>query len=179
MPQGSVLGPTLFMLYINDICNVSQVLKFVLFAGDNSTLYSDANALNHKSVVNCELDKLHTWFTLNKLSLDVSKTNYVIFGNCKMNCDLDIRIHNNQIARVNKTEFLGVLIEENLDWKNYIPCAKSKISRVVGVMYRASHVLETASLFTLCCLLQKSVVKLMCGVNRFCHTNMLFIDIEY
>ena len=128
---------------------MSQLLKFVLFADDTNILYSDENILNLTRVVNRELDKLYTWFTVNKRSLNVSKTNYIIFGNCKLNCDLDIRIHNNQIARVNNKKFLGVLIDEKLDWKKHIICVKTNLSRIIGVMYRASQVLETKSLFTL------------------------------
>ncbi len=73
VPQGSELGPKLFILYINDICNVSKILKFVLFADDTNILYSDANANNLNIVVNSELDKLNTWLIINKLSLNVSK----------------------------------------------------------------------------------------------------------
>ena len=98
VPQGSVLGPRLFILYINDICNVSKILKFVLFADDTNILYSDANVKNLltylNNVVNTELDKLNTWFIINKLSLNVSKTNYILFGNRKVHSDLDIKIHN-------------------------------------------------------------------------------------
>ena len=57
-PQGSVVGPKLFILYINDICNVSQLLKFVLFADDTTILYSGAYVHWLRSVVNCELDKI-------------------------------------------------------------------------------------------------------------------------
>ena len=88
VPQGSVLGPRLFILYINDICNVSQILKFVLFADDTNILYSDANLNNLNIVGNIELDKLNTWFIINKLSLNVSKTNYILFGNRKVHSDL-------------------------------------------------------------------------------------------
>ena len=103
VPQGSVLGPRLFILYINDICNVSKILKFVLFADDTNILYSDANINNLNNVVNSELDKLNTWFIINKLSLNVSKTNYILFGNRKVHADLDIKIHNDNITSNNAT----------------------------------------------------------------------------
>ena len=65
-------------------------------------------------MANCELDKLYIWFSVNKLSLNVSKTNYLVFVNHKINCDLDIQIHNGQITRVSKTKFFGVLIDTNI-----------------------------------------------------------------
>ena len=98
VPQGSVLGQKLFILYINDICNVSKRLKFILFADDTNILYSDANVHNLISVINYELDKLYTWFSVNKLSLNASKTNYMVFERRKINCDVDIKINSNQIT---------------------------------------------------------------------------------
>ena len=150
VPQGSVLGPKLFILYITDICNVLQSLKCVLFADDTDILYSDTGVLSLRSVVNCELDKLYTRFNVNKLSLHVSKTNYMVFGNRRINCDLDIQIHIHiQITRVSKIKFLGVLIDEKLTWKDQINNVKTNLSRITGVMYRASHVLGTTSLLYL------------------------------
>ena len=83
------------------------------------------------------------------MSLNVSKTNYMVFGNRRINCDLDIQIHDDQITRVSKTKFLGVLIDEKLTWKDKINNVKTNLSRITGVMYRASHVLRTTSLLTL------------------------------
>ena len=201
MPQGSVLRPRLFILYINDnICNVSTFLKFVLFADDTNILYSDANVKNLNNVVNTELDKLNTWFIINKLSLNVSKTNYIIFGNRKVHSDLDIKIHNDKITRVSETKFIGVWIDEKLNWKKHVECVKRNLSRVVGIIYSARHILGNETLLTLyyslflpilsyCCdilgitytstihcigILQKRVIRLIYGMNRQCHTNMLF-----
>ena len=146
--QGSVLGPRLFILYINDICNVSTILKFVLFADDTNILYSDANVNNLNIVVNSELDKLNTRFIINKLSLNVSKTNYILFGNRKVHSDLDIKIHNDKITRVSEIKFLGVWIDEKLNWKKHVECVKRNLSRVVGIIYRARHILGTEHLLT-------------------------------
>ena len=81
VPQGSILGPALFILYINDMCNVSMLMKSIVFADDTNFFYSGDNLSQVCETVSTELDKLHSWFQVNKLSLNISKTNFMIFGN--------------------------------------------------------------------------------------------------
>ena len=68
VPQGSVLGPLLFILCINDICNVSKVFDCILFADDTNLFSSDNDINDLCGIINVELDKLNTWFSVNKLS---------------------------------------------------------------------------------------------------------------
>ena len=75
MRQGSILGPQLFILYVNDMCNVSKLLKFILFADDTNIFYSHDRLPELVNVLNTELDNMYTWFCVNKLSLNVAKTN--------------------------------------------------------------------------------------------------------
>ena len=79
VPQGSVLGPLLFLVYINDICNSCNQMKFYLFADDTNLLYADKNLKSLESTINDELCKLYDWLIANKLSLNIKKSNYVIF----------------------------------------------------------------------------------------------------
>ena len=172
VPKGSVLGPKLFILYINDICNVSKLLKFISFADDTHILYSDSNVHNLISIMNHELDKLYTWFSVNKLSLNASKTNYMVFGRRKINCDVDVKINSSQITRVNKTQFLGIMIDEQLNWKEQIHQVQTGLSRITGVMYRANHVLGTASLLTLYHSLFLPIMGYSCDIwGNACATN--------
>ena len=81
VPQGSILGPKLFILYVNDICNISKILKFVLFADDTNIFCSGHDAMQLSRYLSNELDKLSVWFAVNKLISNVSKTKFMVFGN--------------------------------------------------------------------------------------------------
>ena len=124
VPQGSILGPKLFILYINDIVQVSDLLKLIIFADDTNAFYSGENIRNVANTVSSELNKLKIWFGVNKLSLNVSKTNYMVFTNSKIPPNIDISIQDYIIEKVNVTKFLGVLIDEKLNWKQHIEMVK-------------------------------------------------------
>ena len=79
VPQGSILGPALFILYINDMCNVSMLMKSIVFADDTNFFYSGDNLSQACEIVSTELGKIHSWFQVNKLSLNISKTNFYDF----------------------------------------------------------------------------------------------------
>ena len=76
VPQGSILGPTLFIMYI-DICKVSQVFRYILFADDTNLLCCDRDLNELVRMINGGLEQLQTWFSVNRLSLNISKTNYI------------------------------------------------------------------------------------------------------
>ena len=140
VPQGSILGPKLFILYINDICNASTSLKFILFADDTNVFYSGVDIQTMCECISRELDKLHVWLSVNKLSLNVDKTNFILFGNRKNIDDVCISMNNSIITRVRATKFLGVIIDEKLTWKDHISLVRSKLSKTVGILYGIRHI---------------------------------------
>jgi len=79
VPQGSILGPLLFFIYINDVCCSSSVLKFILFADDTNLFYSSKSMRDLQHVLIHQMAALSDWFKANKLSLNIDKNSYILF----------------------------------------------------------------------------------------------------
>ena len=148
VPQRSILGQLLFILYVNDITKI----EIILFADDTTLLYSHPDISSKINSINMKLNEISNWFKANKLSVNSSKTNYMILGtshitnkyidvneychgdDININSTISIAFHNKEkvakqkinvilddvsLERVNFRKFLGVIIDENLTWKNH------------------------------------------------------------
>ena len=157
VPQGSVLGPLLFLIYVNDIHKSSSKLSFYLFADDTNILYADKSLQTLEVTVNDELLKVHEWLTSNKLTLNVKKSNYVIFHPYQKKIDLKVNIMMfdsdsklfKPLEEKKYIKYLGVIIDSNLSWKYHIGYITSKLSRTIGIIARIRHHVPTDTLLTI------------------------------
>lgn len=156
VPQGSILGPLLFLIYMNDINTCSQKFKFLCFADDTTIILSLCHNLKHKKncenvdinlqEINNELNRLYEWLTVNMLSINLDKTKYMVFHNPQRNLTQNpkydylaeepslIKINNIPIERVKFHMFLGFKIDENLNWKEHVNYISNKISKTIGII---------------------------------------------
>jgi len=144
VPQGSVLGPVLFLIYINDMCKASVKLNFIHFADDTTVFHSHDNIDTLAREVNGELNQLNAWLITNRLSLNVSKTSFMIFSDKKIIHDPVVCISDKVLHRVVKSKFLGIFLDENLSFGPHIDYLCKQVSQAVGMLNRLSSVMPHA-----------------------------------
>ena len=148
VPQGSVLGPLLFLIYVNDIKNVTPDISIRLFADDTNVFLHDKSCDRLIDDTKTTIQKLKTWFDVNKLTVHLGKTNFTIF-HCNSNrdhkCYEKFSVDNIDIFRTVTTKYLGVIIDEELSWKQHVNDLCNKLIKYTGIFYKTRSKLPVSS----------------------------------
>jgi len=149
VPQGSVLGPLLFILYVNDLANVVPDNQLKMFADDINLFIFDSNMNKLEVKANNYLKMMNIWFPANKLSLNINKTCYSVFSRNKLSAtdtELNLYIGNQKIAKTMNCKYLGIFIDENLNWKIHIDYIYKKLIKFTGIFYKIRDVVPAVCL---------------------------------
>jgi len=152
VPQGSILGPLLFSIYINDLVTINNIFRFIMYA-DDTTIYfnmEDFPRVNLGDNISNELNKVDIWLRQNKLSLNADKTKCMIFHTCQKRVNpIQLSIGGKQIENLKSFKFLGIIFDESLTWKLHTHMVTNKLAKVIGILSRLKFVYPQNALISI------------------------------
>lgn len=205
VPQGSILGPLLFNIYVNDIVNVDTDTKYVIYADDTTLLFTSNNAKDLVITANSVLAKMYKWSVENALTINTDKTKTVLFQakNKNMSLPSDVLLNNSILEILTSAKTLGVIFDEDMSWNSHINYIAGKLSQIAGRVYAlkflplkvklliyhslfASHLNYCILVWGTTCstninrlfLLQKKIIRSICNEKFDSHTAPLFARLE-
>lgn len=151
VPQGSILGPLLFLIYINDIGNCLEFCQIRMFADDTLIFVAEDNIDEAIVKINTDLDSLYHKICMNKLKLNIRKTKVLIIDNKNSlnKYESNIKINNVNLDIVDHVKYLGVIIDENLSFKNHLSYISGKIGSKINVLSRLRNELNCQQKITI------------------------------
>ena len=152
VPQGSILGPLLFIMYTSDMTDITQENKMIVYADDTTVLVSGNTITEAMQHCNDILNRFYLYFTVNKLSINPSKTKYMIYKpvfksskNRKLlhnTTHTRVMLNGNVLEQVDKIQFLGVIINNKLTWEDHKQHIRRKICKSLGIIYKCKYILN-------------------------------------
>ena len=144
VPQGSILGPLLFIIYINDILKSSKTFEFVQFADDTCLFIKDKDKKSLTDTTNTELSKISDWLVSNELSLNVAKSNFLYFSLIKADEPPSLKLQGSEIECKEVVKYLGILIDNKLNWSHQTKAVKLKVSRGIGLLHSTKFLIPNS-----------------------------------
>jgi hypothetical protein len=148
VPQGSILGPLLFIIYINDLVNATSSFRPIIYA-DDTTLVATLNSFqnNRDMEINRELSKINDWLKLNKLSLNYSKTKAMVFHTMQRTVNYpDLYFENHKIEFVESFNLLGIILDKHLKWNSHTESISKKLAKTCGIIGKLKHTIPKSAL---------------------------------
>lgn len=149
VPQGSILGPLLFIIYINDLAYLDSKCKFFIYADDTALFFRHKDPIVLQDMINTTLPKVSNWLRSNFLSLNASKTIYQVYNKHKLDININVEIDHVDIEKKHTVKYLGILIDDDMNFTSHINAVTNTVSRNVGVMSRIKYFVEAKQLLQL------------------------------
>ena len=149
VPQGSVMGSLLFIIYINDFPNISNSMHCTMYADDTTVSFKNASVSELYADCNETMVKVYNWMISNRLSINMDKTCYMLLTTRKCDFNNDVYISSNVIKRETCVKFLGIMFDDNMKFKSHFTYLSGKISKTVGILNRIKDFVPYSTMITL------------------------------